>query len=62
MRVLEPGYRFDLALEALGPECPGQLGVQHLERHRALVPEVVGQENGGHAAPPKLALDTVTIS
>ena len=62
MRVLEAGDRLDLALEALGAERLGQLGVQHLERHRALVPEVVGQKDGGHAAPPQLAFEPVAVS
>jgi hypothetical protein len=62
VRVLEAGDRLDLALEALGTERVGQLGVQHLERHRTLVTEVVGQKDRGHATPPKLALETVSIS
>ena len=58
--MLEPGGELDLALEPLGPERDGQLGVQHLERHGPVVPEVVREVDGGHAAPPELALDPVS--
>ena len=34
-----------------------QLGVQHLEGHRAVVPEVPGEVDRGHAAAAELALD-----
>ena len=61
VRVLEAGGGLDLALEALGAERVGQLGVQHLERDRALVPQIVGQEDRGHAAPPQLALEPVAV-
>ena len=62
VRVLEPRGEADLALEALGAEHMGQLGVQHLERDRAVVPEVLRQVDHGHATPAELELDTVTIS
>ena len=51
----------DLALEALGPERGGELGVEHLERDRPLVPEVVGEVDGGHAAAAELALEGVAV-
>ena len=59
--MLEAGDRLDLALEALGAERVGHLGVQHLERHRPLVPKVVGQKNGGHATPPQLTFEPVAV-
>ena len=40
-----------------GPSAYGELGVQDLERHPALVPEIVGEIDRGHAAAPELALD-----
>ena len=60
--MLQPGRVLDLAQEALGPERGGQLGVQHLERDRAVVPEVVGEVHRGHAAAPELALEPVAVS
>ena len=59
VRVLQPGGELDLALEALGAERVGQVGVQHLERDRPVVPQVLGEEDRGHAAPPELALEGV---
>ena len=59
--MLETGDGLDLALKALGAERLGQLRVQHLERHRALVPEVVGQKHCGHAAPAQLAFEPVAV-
>ena len=59
--MLQPGGEADLALEALGPERGGQLGVEHLERHRPVVPEVLGEIDRGHAAAPELALERVAV-
>ena len=59
--MLEPGGEADLALEALGAERGGELGEQDLERDRAVVPEVVGQVDDGHAAAPELALEGVAV-
>ena len=47
--MLEPGGEPDLALEALGAERGGELGVEHLERDRPVVPEVAGEVDRGHA-------------
>jgi hypothetical protein len=52
----------DLALKALRAERLGQLGVQHLECHRTLVPEIAGQEHSGHPTPPQLAVEVVPVS
>jgi hypothetical protein len=60
--VLEPGGRADLAEEALGPEGGRELGVENLECHWPVVPEVVGKVHGRHAAPAELALDPVAVS
>ena len=59
--VLEPGGELDLALEALGAERGGQLGVEHLERDRPLVLEVAGEIDGGHAPAAELALERVAV-
>ena len=61
MRVLEPGGELDLAQEALGAERIGELGVEHLERDRAVVPEVLREPDRGHAAAAELALERVTV-
>ena len=49
----------DFAQEALAAERRGEFGMQHLERDLPIVLEVVGEEDGGHAAPAELALDGV---
>jgi hypothetical protein len=41
MRVLEPGGEADLALEALGAEGDGEVGVEDLQGDGAVVPEVL---------------------
>ena len=46
--MLQPSHRLDFALEALGAEGVRQLRMQHFERHRAIVPEVLGQKHGRH--------------
>ena len=61
VRVLEAGGDGDLAQEALGAERLAQLGVEHLERDRPVVLEVVDQVDRGHAAPAELALDFVAV-
>ena len=36
-------------------------GLQHLDRYLALVLEIVGEKNSGHAAATHLALDDVAV-
>ena len=52
----------DLAQEALGAERGGELGAEHLEGDLAVVLEVVGQVDRGHAAAPELALEHVAVA
>jgi hypothetical protein len=59
--VLQAGGDPDLPEEPLGSERGGELGAQHLERDGPIVPEVVGEIDGGHAATAKLALDPIAI-
>ena len=59
--MLEPGGEPDLALEALGAERGGELGMEHLERDRAVVPEVLGEVDRGHAPAAELALERVAV-
>ena len=51
----------DLLEESLGAERGGELGAQDLERDGPIVPEVVGEIDGGHAAASELALDAIAI-
>ena len=51
----------DLLHEPLGAQDRGQFGLQDLERHLALVLEVLGQVDGGHAALAELPLDPVAV-
>ena len=52
VRVLEPTADPDLAPKALGAEGRRELGVQHLERDRAVVPEVLREVHRRHPAAP----------
>ena len=51
----------DLHHEALGADDGGELGLQDLERHLAVVLEVLGQVDGGHAPLAQLPLDAVAV-
>jgi len=62
VRVPQPGGELDLALEALGTEGQGQLGMEDLERDRALVPDVTSQVYRGHTAASQLALEGIPAS
>ena len=59
--MLEPGGDLDFAEEALRPQRLGQGGMQHLERHRARVREILGQVHRGHAPAAQLALQPVAV-
>ena len=59
--MLEVGGGLDLGEEPLGADHGGQLGPQHLDRHLAVVPEVLRQVDGGHAARAELALEAVAV-
>ena len=59
VRMLEPGGDADLAREAVRAEGRGELGAEHLDGDLAVVLQVVGQVDGGHAALAELALDPV---
>ena len=51
----------DLDDEAFAAEDSGGLRLQNLEGDLAVVPDVVGQVHGGHAALAQLALDAVAV-
>jgi hypothetical protein len=59
VRVIQARRDVNLAEEALGPEHGTELRVQHLEGHRPIMSEVVGEVHGGHAAAAELALEHV---
>jgi hypothetical protein len=59
--VLEPGGETDLAEKALSAQAGGDLRVQHLERHRPIVLEILRQVDRGHAAATELPLNPVSI-
>ena len=59
--MLQVGGGLDLAQEPLGADDGGQLGPQHLERHLAVVLQVLGQVHRGHAARAELPLDAVAV-
>jgi len=61
MGMLQPGGELDLPEEPVGAEHGGQLRVEHLERDRAVVLPVVGQEDRGHATPTQLPLEAVAV-
>ena len=57
--MLQAGGELDLAEESVGAEGLGQFRMEHLERHRPVVAEVVSEIHHGHAAAAELALDAV---
>ncbi|MGH8570392.1 MAG: hypothetical protein ACREXU_20910 [Gammaproteobacteria bacterium] len=59
--MLQAGGKADLALESVGAERRGKLGMEHLERHRPVVPQVASEIDGGHAPAPELALECVAV-
>jgi hypothetical protein len=59
--MLEPGGELDLALEPLGAEGGGELGEEDLEGDRAVVAEILGQVDDGHATAAELALERVAV-
>jgi hypothetical protein len=61
VRVLEVGGELDLGQEALGPDHGRKLGAEHLDRDRPVVPEVVRQEDGRHAAGADLAIEPIAV-
>ena len=57
--MMEPRGHLDLAQKALGAEHLGEPLLQHLERDRAVVPEVAREVDDGHTAVAHLALDRI---
>ena len=57
VRAGKTGAQANFPDEALRPDPGGDLGAKHLDRHRALMPEITSQVNRGHAPAPELPLD-----
>ena len=59
VRMLQSRGEPNLALKALGSERAAEIGMQHLERHVATVPQVVREVDGRHPAGAQRAHDVV---
>jgi len=52
----------DFPQEPLGGEHRGDVGPEHLQRHRPLVLQVAGEPHRGHPAPTDLPLEGVAVA
>ena len=59
--MLKGGSGLDLGEKPLGADDGGQLGAQHLEGDVAVMTEIFGQIDRGHAALPQLTLQAIAI-
>jgi hypothetical protein len=59
--MLQAGAEPDFAEEAIGAQDLGQVGMDDLECDGPVVPEIVGQEDPGHAAAAQLTVDPETV-
>ncbi len=59
--MLQPRGDLDLAQEALGAELRGELRVEHLDRDRPMVLQILREEHRRHAPPTELTLDRVAV-
>jgi hypothetical protein len=60
--VLQPGRDLDLAEEPIGSYGCRELWPKDLDGNFALVPDVIGQVNSGHATFANEALDGIALS
>ena len=60
--MLQAGRDLDLAEKAVAAKGRGQLGLQHLHRNLAAVPEVLRQVDGRHAPATELPLEQVAVT
>ena len=51
----------DLPQEPLGPKSVGQFGPEHLDRHLAVVLQVLGEVHRRHSASAQLAFEAVAV-
>ena len=59
--MLQASRGADLILESAGTEHGTELGMEHFERDRTIVLEVVGEVDRGHAPAPECALELVPV-
>ncbi len=59
--MLQVRSDLDLVQEALGAEDGGEFGAEDFDGNLAVVLEVVGEVDRGHAAGAQLALDPIAI-
>src|SRR2546425_10356029 len=57
--MLQARRDLDLPQEPFGPEADCDVRMEHLDRHRAVVSQVLSQIHSCHASPADLALDLV---
>ena len=62
MRVLQFGEDAHFPQEAVGYAGEGELGPEHLEGDRPVVPDVGRDPDARHAALPELALEGVAVT
>ncbi len=61
MRVGKPRRDLDLTQEPVGSQRGGQLGPQHLHGHLAVVFQVLGEVNRGHATSAEFLFECVVL-
>ena len=61
VRMLQPRRGADLGEEAFATEGRTKIGMQHLDGDIALVPQIMREVHGGHAAGAEFALDAVAV-
>ena len=59
--MIEPGREADLAEETLGAAHGAKLGVEDLDCHLAVMPDVDGQVDRGHATAAELTVDGIPV-
>jgi hypothetical protein len=59
--VLQAGDDFNFLEEPVGAECADDLRPKHFDRDLTRMLQVLREIDGGHAAPPELALDRVAV-
>ena len=62
VRMVETGRGLNLAQESGSPKLRGQLGQEHFQGNRALILQVLGEEDLRHPPVPHFPLDLVTAS
>jgi len=61
VRVLQIRRRLDLLQKTLGADGGGEVGAEYLERDRAIVTQVGGEIDNGHAAGTESTFDAVAF-